>query len=72
MKDVSRRMEDVAGEPYLTWKAAGKARASMEELSGVWRLVYSSAFLTGNLGGSRPGPPSGLLPIALVWHAFVQ
>uniref|UniRef100_J3N9E8 Plastid lipid-associated protein/fibrillin conserved domain-containing protein n=1 Tax=Oryza brachyantha TaxID=4533 RepID=J3N9E8_ORYBR len=36
------------------------------KLLGRWRLVYSSAFSSRTLGGSRPGPPTGrLLPITL-------
>ena len=38
----------------------------MDKLQGRWRLVYSSAFSSRTLGGSRPGPPTGrLLPITL-------
>ncbi|CAI5537471.1 unnamed protein product, partial [Closterium sp. Naga37s-1] len=28
-------------------------------LDGTWRLVYSSGFVSGSLGGLRPGPPAG-------------
>lgn len=34
-------------------------------LAGVWRLVYSSGFNSGSLGGRRPGPPAALVPAAL-------
>ncbi|KAL6875782.1 hypothetical protein ACP4OV_013295 [Aristida adscensionis] len=38
----------------------------LDKLQGRWRLVYSSAFSSRTLGGSRPGPPTGrLLPITL-------
>jgi hypothetical protein len=38
----------------------------VDKLQGRWRLVYSSAFSSRTLGGSRPGPPTGrLLPITL-------
>ncbi|CAL4983673.1 unnamed protein product [Urochloa decumbens] len=38
----------------------------LDALQGRWRLVYSSAFSSRTLGGSRPGPPTGrLLPITL-------
>lgn len=30
--------------------------SALNGLNGVWRLVFSSAFKTGNLGGNRPGP----------------
>jgi len=43
---------------------AGDA-ASADMLNGTWRLVYSSAFARGGLGGSRPGPPAALLPVKL-------
>jgi len=32
---------------------------------GCWRLVWSSAFGGGSLGGSRPGPPAALTPLVL-------
>ncbi|XP_050371958.1 plastid-lipid-associated protein 6, chloroplastic [Argentina anserina] len=38
----------------------------LDKLQGRWKLVYSSAFSSRTLGGSRPGPPIGrLLPITL-------
>jgi hypothetical protein len=38
----------------------------LDLLQGRWRLVYSSGFTTGSLGGQRPGPPVGqLLPLTL-------
>lgn len=37
----------------------------MDMLYGTWRLVYSSAFSRGGLGGSRPGPPPALVPFKL-------
>ncbi|XP_066335860.1 plastid-lipid-associated protein 6, chloroplastic-like [Miscanthus floridulus] len=38
----------------------------LDKLQGRWRLLYSSAFSSRTLGGSRPGPPTGrLLPITL-------
>lgn len=43
----------------------------IDKLQGRWKLVYSSAFSSRTLGGSRPGPPIGrLLPITLgqVWY----
>ncbi|KAM0038050.1 putative plastid-lipid-associated protein [Helianthus debilis subsp. tardiflorus] len=40
--------------------------ADIEKLQGRWKLIYSSAFSSRTLGGSRPGPPIGrLLPITL-------
>ncbi|XP_057855031.2 plastid-lipid-associated protein 6, chloroplastic isoform X2 [Cryptomeria japonica] len=37
----------------------------LDKLQGRWRLVYSSAFASGSLGGLRPGPPTGRLPLTL-------
>ncbi|KAL8162793.1 hypothetical protein V2J09_014282 [Rumex salicifolius] len=40
--------------------------ADIDKLQGRWKLLYSSAFSSRTLGGSRPGPPIGrLLPITL-------
>ncbi|XP_050119600.1 plastid-lipid-associated protein 6, chloroplastic-like isoform X2 [Malus sylvestris] len=40
--------------------------ADIDKLQGRWKLIYSSAFSSRTLGGSRPGPPTGrLLPITL-------
>ncbi|KAI3469791.1 hypothetical protein Pfo_026454 [Paulownia fortunei] len=40
--------------------------ADLDKLQGRWKLIYSSAFSSRTLGGSRPGPPAGrLLPITL-------
>lgn len=39
---------------------------NLDKLQGRWKLIYSSAFSSRTLGGSRPGPPTGrLLPITL-------
>ena len=39
----------------------------LDLLQGRWRLVYSSGFATGGLGGQRPGPPvGGLLTLGQV------
>ncbi|KAM1301732.1 hypothetical protein ACFX2H_012725 [Malus domestica] len=40
--------------------------ADLDKLQGRWKLIYSSAFSSRTLGGSRPGPPTGrLLSITL-------
>lgn len=38
-------------------------------MQGLWKLVYSSGFQSGSLGGRRPGPEIGRTPIKLgeVW-----
>ncbi|XP_057959882.1 plastid-lipid-associated protein 6, chloroplastic [Malania oleifera] len=39
---------------------------NLDKLQGRWKLIYSSAFSSRTLGGSRPGPPTRrLLPITL-------
>ncbi|CAO2144622.1 unnamed protein product [Urochloa humidicola] len=57
---AARELEAAAGGPVdLTGPG-------LDALQGRWRLVYSSAFSSRTLGGSRPGPPTGrLLPITL-------
>lgn len=40
-------------------------KKSLSLLDGRWRLVYSSGFAGGSLGGRRPGPPSALFPLTL-------
>lgn len=51
-------LEAVGGSVDLT--------KDLDKLQGRWKLIYSSAFSSRTLGGSRPGPPTGrLLPIAL-------
>lgn len=43
----------------------------LDKLQGRWKLIYSSAFSSRTIGGSRPGPPTGrLFPITLgqVWY----
>lgn len=37
----------------------------MALLDGRWRLLYSSGFQSGSMGGRRPGPSFGSLPLAL-------
>eukprot|EP00245_Coleochaete_scutata_P006535 TRINITY_DN21002_c0_g1_i1.p1 TRINITY_DN21002_c0_g1~~TRINITY_DN21002_c0_g1_i1.p1 ORF type:complete len:300 (+),score=39.19 TRINITY_DN21002_c0_g1_i1:54-902(+) len=39
--------------------------ADLDQLSGRWRLVFSSGFSSGSFGGRRPGPPVGRLPLTL-------
>lgn len=57
--------------PHLThlllWfsLAAGGGKPGMALLDGRWRLLYSSGFTSGSLGGRRPGPSFGSLPLTL-------
>ncbi|KAL1561713.1 Plastid-lipid-associated protein 6, chloroplastic [Salvia divinorum] len=56
--EAAKELEAAAGPVDLC--------AGMDKLQGRWRLIYSSAFSSRTLGGSRPGPPTGrLLPITL-------
>lgn len=45
--------------------AASGAKPTMALLEGRWRLLYSSGFNSGSLGGRRPGPSLGSLPLTL-------
>ncbi|KAK6254728.1 Plastid lipid-associated protein/fibrillin conserved domain - like 10 [Theobroma cacao] len=55
---ASKELEAVAGPVDLS--------SDLDKLQGRWKLIYSSAFSSRTLGGSRPGPPTGrLLPITL-------
>jgi hypothetical protein len=56
---AARELEAAAGCPV-------DLSRDLDKLQGRWRLLYSSAFSSRTLGGSRPGPPTGrLLPITL-------
>uniref|UniRef100_A0A803KT05 Plastid lipid-associated protein/fibrillin conserved domain-containing protein n=1 Tax=Chenopodium quinoa TaxID=63459 RepID=A0A803KT05_CHEQI len=64
-EDDLRRADDAARELE---SAGGPVDLSndLDKLQGRWKLLYSSAFSSRTLGGSRPGPPIGrLLPITL-------
>lgn len=58
-----------ASEPVvLSWESeAGSTTTTLAQLNGTWRLIYSSSFATGNLGGRAPGggPGISLLPAQL-------
>lgn len=55
---AAKELEDAGGPVDLT--------SDLDKLQGRWKLIYSSAFSSRTLGGSRPGPPTGrLLPITL-------
>ncbi|KAH6834646.1 Plastid-lipid associated protein PAP / fibrillin family protein [Perilla frutescens var. hirtella] len=56
--DAAKELESAGGPVDLS--------ADLDKLQGRWKLIYSSAFSSRTLGGSRPGPPTGrLLPITL-------
>lgn len=56
--EAAKELESCAGAVDLA--------ADLDKLQGKWKLIYSSAFSSRTLGGSRPGPPTGrLLPITL-------
>lgn len=55
---AAKELEDAGGLVDLS--------IGLDKLQGRWKLIYSSAFSSRTLGGSRPGPPTGrLLPITL-------
>ncbi|KAE8670409.1 putative plastid-lipid-associated protein 6 [Hibiscus syriacus] len=55
---AAKELETVAGPVDLT--------TDLDKLQGKWKLIYSSAFSSRTLGGSRPGLPTGrLLPVTL-------
>eukprot|EP00262_Sarcandra_glabra_P017694 TRINITY_DN6150_c0_g1_i1.p1 TRINITY_DN6150_c0_g1~~TRINITY_DN6150_c0_g1_i1.p1 ORF type:complete len:285 (-),score=51.22 TRINITY_DN6150_c0_g1_i1:349-1203(-) len=55
---AAKELEDAGGLVDLS--------TDLDKLQGRWKLIYSSAFSSRTLGGSRPGPPTGrLLPITL-------
>ncbi|GFY82784.1 plastid-lipid associated protein PAP [Actinidia rufa] len=55
---AAKKLEAVVGPVDLS--------VDLDKLQGRWKLIYSSAFSSRILGGSRPGPPTGrLLPITL-------
>ena len=55
---AAKELEAVAGPVDLS--------TDLDKLQGRWKLIYSSAFSSRTLGGSRPGPPTGrLLPVTL-------
>lgn len=60
-------LESAGGPVTLTWDApdSGSTASGLAVLNGTWRLVYSSGFVDGSLGGSRPGPPSVVAPFIL-------
>jgi len=56
--DAARKLESIGDVVELP--------KDLDLLQGQWRLVYSSGFVTGSLGGQRPGPPVGrLLPLTV-------
>ncbi|XP_022146842.1 plastid-lipid-associated protein 6, chloroplastic [Momordica charantia] len=56
--EAAKEIEAVGGPVDLS--------VDLDRLQGRWKLIYSSAFSSRTLGGSRPGPPTGrLLPITL-------
>ncbi|WIA18350.1 hypothetical protein OEZ85_009815 [Tetradesmus obliquus] len=61
------RLEEAAGPITLRWSTSRSSpdASTMDKLAGTWRLVYSSGFNGGSLGGSRLGPPAALLPTVL-------
>ncbi len=58
-------------ESKLICLAGRNGSSDVEQLAGLWRLVYSSGFASsGSTGGSRPGLPVNLLPAQLGQACF--
>jgi len=55
---AARELEAAAGGPV-------DLNRDLDKLQVRWRLVYSSAFSSKTLGGSRPGPPTSALQSAV-------
>ncbi|GLC59065.1 hypothetical protein PLESTB_001439700 [Pleodorina starrii] len=71
--ELCSRLEGLGGPVVLAPRGLGAAASggggaggsADDLLSGTWRLVYSSGFNSGSLGGRRPGPPAALFPTTL-------
>lgn len=64
--NLVKQLESVGGPVVLSWQPSPNSDdGTMKILDGRWRLIFSSGFASGNLGGRRPGPPSSLLPLTL-------
>lgn len=64
-EDDLQKADDAAKELEATGGPVDLSN-DIDKLQGRWKLIYSSAFSSRTLGGSRPGPPTGrLLPITL-------
>ena len=46
-------------------EGADGGESTLGMLNGTWRLVYSSGFASGSLGGLRPGPQAAFLPVTI-------
>ncbi|KAI8471388.1 MAG: hypothetical protein J3K34DRAFT_468317 [Monoraphidium minutum] len=65
---LAARLEAAGGgDADLGWTASslGGGESGAEQLGGTWRLIYSSGFNSGSLGGRRPGPPAAFVPLVL-------
>lgn len=64
--ELARRLEKLGGTVSLGWeRPAAGGKPGMALLDGRWRLLYSSGFSSGSLGGRRPGPSFGSGPVTL-------
>lgn len=67
MDELAAQLEAAGGAVLLDWKTSRSSpdTSSMDRLVGTWRLIYSSGFNGGSLGGRRPGPPATFVPLVL-------
>ncbi|KAL4287943.1 hypothetical protein AHAS_Ahas19G0236700 [Arachis hypogaea] len=72
------RKADVVAKELETAGGLVDLLADLDKLQGRWRLIYSSAFSSRTLGGSRPGPPTensflsllSKVKVILLWTYF--
>ena len=65
VREVIEKLETLCGSVSLTGYEGPGSEVSeeMDMLGGVWRLLYSTGFDRGNLGGQRPGPLIGQVAV---------
>ncbi|KAL4287934.1 hypothetical protein AHAS_Ahas19G0235800 [Arachis hypogaea] len=64
------RKADAAAKELEAAEGLVDLLADLDKLQGRWKLIYSSAFSSRTLGGSRPGPPTGkILPRVTHWQS---
>lgn len=60
LDSLCQKLEAAGGPVTLSWSTN-----SMNHLDGRWRLIYTSGFATGSVGGRRPGPRYTDLPFTI-------
>eukprot|EP01025_Chloroclados_australasicus_P065631 TRINITY_DN8942_c0_g2_i1.p1 TRINITY_DN8942_c0_g2~~TRINITY_DN8942_c0_g2_i1.p1 ORF type:complete len:318 (+),score=22.19 TRINITY_DN8942_c0_g2_i1:53-1006(+) len=65
IEQIVEELVAFSGKTQLNWTTGIQEYSTMDELQGVWRLAYTSAFTSGSLGGRQPGPPAAFIPLIL-------